>query len=66
MLKYCQNLSNSCCFSSLVSAFETINQTKAENKISRRKEESLTSKVSFSNRIDFANYVLKKQRRVKG
>ena len=35
MLKYCQNTSNSCCFISLVSAFENINQTKAENAISK-------------------------------
>ena len=54
---------NSFCFSSLASAFESINQTKAENAISNRIEESLTSKVGFRNRIYFENAVLKKQRR---
>ena len=36
MLKYRQNSSKSCCFSSLVSAFEIINQTKAANDKSMR------------------------------
>ena len=35
MLKYCQNTPNSCCFSSLESAFESITKTKAENSISK-------------------------------
>ena len=62
MLKYCQISLKSCCFSSLVSAFESINKIKAENAISKRIEESMTSQVGFSNRIDIANAVLKNQK----
>ena len=36
MLKYYQNTPNSCCFSSLVSAFDSINNIKAYNDISNR------------------------------
>ena len=36
MLKYRQNSLNSCCFSSLASAFDSINKTKAANAISMR------------------------------
>ena len=57
MLKYCQNKLNSCCFSSLASAFYSINQIKYANAISKRTEESLTSQVSLSNHIDFSNAV---------
>ena len=35
MLKYRQNTLNSCCFSSLLSAFDSINQIKAFNDISK-------------------------------
>ena len=38
MLKYRQNSSNSCCFSSLASAFDSINQTKSATSISMRIE----------------------------
>ena len=38
MLKYRQSTSNSCCFGSLESAFDIINQTKAANDISKRVE----------------------------
>ena len=38
MLKYCQITSNTFCFSSLASAFDSINQTKAANSISMRIE----------------------------
>ena len=64
MLKYCQNLLNSCCFSSLASYFDSINQTKSANAIAIHIEESFTSQVG--NRIDFENAVLKNQKRVKG
>ena len=57
MIKYCQNTSNSCCFSSLVLAFGSINKIKAINAISERIEKSLTSQVGFRNRIDFASAV---------
>ena len=59
MIKYHQNTSNSCCFVILVSSFESINQIKANNAISKRMEESLTSQVGFSNCIDFVIAVLK-------
>ena len=62
MFKYCQNTSNSCYFSDLVSAFEIISKIKARNSISKRREESLTSQVSFRNPIDFAKNVLKNQK----
>ena len=57
ILKYCQKSLNSCCFSSLASAFSSINHNKAANAISLRIKESLESKVG--NCIDFANYILK-------
>ena len=62
LLKYHQNTSNSCCFSSLASAFDSINQIKAVNYISKRIEESLTSQVSFRNCIVFLNAALKNQK----
>ena len=57
MLKYRQNSLNSCCFGSLASTFDSINQTKFVNAISMRTEESLTSQVG--NRIYFANAIFK-------
>ena len=66
MLKYFQNTSNSCCFSSLSSAFKSTNKIKAANAISKRLEESLMSQVGFRNCIDFVNAVLKNQKMVKG
>ena len=62
MLKYFQITSNSSFQSSLASAFESINQIKADNAISKRIEESLTIQVGFWNHIDFANAVLKNQK----
>ena len=41
ILKYCQKTLNSCCFSSLESAFASINHNAAANDISMRIEESL-------------------------
>ena len=55
MLKYRQKLLNSCCFSSLASAFAIIKQTNSANYIAMRIEESLKSKVV--NRIDFENTI---------
>ena len=63
MLKYCQKSLNNCRFSSLVSAFASIEQTKASNAISLRMEESLNSEVG--NCIDIANYNLKNKRKLK-
>ena len=64
MLKYLQKIFNSCCFSSLASEFVIIKQTKAANAISLRIEESLKSKMG--NRIDFANAILKKEKKFNG
>ena len=64
MLKYCQNSLNSCCFGSLASSFDSINQTKANIAISIRIEEPLKSQVG--NCIDFSNYISKNKKRVKG
>ena len=55
---------NSCCFSSLASAFASINHSAAANAISMRIEESLKSEVG--NRIDFANDILKNKKINKG
>ena len=62
MIKYNQSSSNSCCFSILASEFDSINQIKADNAISKFIEESFTNKVGFSNRIDFSNALLKNQK----
>ena len=56
MLKYCQKSLNSCCFSSLASAFVSIKQTKATNALLLLIEESLKSEVG--NHIDFENAIL--------
>ena len=53
ILSYCQKTLNSCCFSSLASAFVSNKQIKAVHAISIRIKESLKSEVC--NRIDFAN-----------
>ena len=63
MLNYCRKSFNGCCFSSLSSAFDSIEQTKASNAISFRTEESLKSKMG--NRIDFANAILKNEKKLK-
>ena len=64
MLKYFQNSLNSCIFGSLSSSFDSINQTKSINAIAMCIEELLTNQVG--NCIDFANAILKTQKRVKG
>ena len=64
MLNYCQKSFNGCCFSSLSSAFDSIEQTKASNDISFRVEEYLKGKVG--NRNDFANAILKNEKNMKG
>ena len=64
ILKYCQKSLNSCCFSSLASAFVSIKQIKAANAISLHIEESLKRKVG--NRIDFENAILKNKNKIKG
>ena len=64
ILKYCQNLLNRCCFSSLAPAFDSIKQIKAVNDISFCIEESLKTKVV--NRIDFSNAILENENKIKG
>ena len=51
---------NSCCLSSLESAFASINQNKADNAISLRIDESL--EIEVGNRIDFANDISKNKK----
>ena len=63
ILKYFQKTLNSCCLSILASAFASINHNSADNAISMRIEEFLKSEVG--NCIDFANDILKKQKRNK-
>ena len=60
ILKYCQKSLNSCCFSSLASAFTSINHNKAANDISLRIEKYL--KIKIGNCIDFANDILKRKK----
>ena len=64
MLKYCKKSLNSCCFSSLESAFYIINHTKAANYVAIYIEESL--KIQVGNCIDFVNAILKNEKRFKG
>ena len=63
ILNYCQKYLNSCCFSSLASAFVRIKQIKYSNAISLSIEESL--KIKLGNRIDFANTILKTRIKLK-
>ena len=58
-LNYYQKSLKSCCFSSLASAFDSINQNKSADAISLRIEESLESEVG--NCIVFANDILKNE-----
>ena len=64
MLKYHKNLFNSFCFISLELSFDGINQIKDANDIAMHIEESLMSQVG--DHIDFANDILKNQKRVQG
>ena len=64
MLKYCQNSLNGCCFSSLASDFDSINQIKAVNAISISIEELF--KIQVGNHNYFANAILKNEKIVQG
>ena len=64
ILKYCQKSLNICRFSTLESAFASINHKKASNDISLRIEEYL--ECEQGNRIDFANAILKIEKKPKG
>ena len=59
ILKYYQNSLNSCCLSSLMSAFDGINKNKAVDAISLRIEKSLESEVV--NRSYSSNAILKNE-----
>ena len=62
VLQYHQQLSNSYCLSSLASAFRNIGDKRAATALSNCSEESLSLHTSrFTNRIDFVNYIMKKQ-----
>ena len=62
VLKYHQNSSNSCCLSSLASAFHSIGEYRAATALENRIEYSLTLQTDiFRNKIDFANDILKTQ-----
>ena len=61
ILSYCKKTLNSCCFSSLASAFAIIKHFKDENSISIRIKESL--KIEVGNRIDFANDIMLNRKR---
>ena len=64
ILRYCQKTLNSCCFSSLEPAFDSIKYFKAENAISIRIKEALESEVG--NRIHFANEIMLNNKGNKG
>ena len=64
ILSYCQKSLNSCCFSSLASAFASIDHFKAADAISMSIKESLKSEVG--NRIYFANEIMLNHKRKKG
>ena len=63
MLKYYQKSFNSCCFSSLASAFAGNKETKAVDVISMCIEESFN--IEVGNRIDFSNAILKNEKKLK-
>ena len=64
VLKYHQKSSNSCCLSILSLAFHIIGGNRVVPALVNRIEESLTFYINrFSNTIDFANDITKKQLR---
>ena len=64
ILSYCQKKLNSCCFSSLASAFASIKHFKAADNIYIRIKESLKSEVG--NHIDLENEIMLNRKRNKG
>ena len=66
MLKYHQNSSNSCCFSSLASAFHIIGEDMAETELSNIIKESLTLQTDiYSNRTGFDNAIMTNRMNIK-
>ena len=67
LIKYHQNSSNICCFSSLASAFNGIGDNRAVTSLVTRIEELLTLQTEkFKSRIHFANSIMKNRRKIKG
>ena len=67
LLKYHQNISNSCCLSRLASSFHCIGENRVVPAHINRIEESLTiQKKYYKNRIHFANAIMKNRRKIKG
>ena len=64
ILRYCQKSLNSCCFSSLASAFASINHFKAADAISIHIKESLN--IEVGNCIDFAHEIMLNRKINKG
>ena len=61
VLKYYQQLPNSCCLGSLSSAFHGIDDKRAAPALENRIEESLTLQMNrFRNRIHFSNNIWEK------
>ena len=59
VIKYHQKFSNSCCLSSLASAFHGIGDNRAVTTLANCIEESLTLQTDkFSNRMNFANAIM--------
>ena len=66
VMKYHQKTYNSCCLSSLASAFHCINDNRSILALLNSIEESLTpEKVNSKNRIHFANSIMSKRRKIK-
>ena len=67
MIKCHEKTSNSCCLSSLSSAFHCINDNRDVLALVNRIEESLNlEKESCKNRIHFANAIMSNRRKIKG
>ena len=67
VMKYHQKTSNSCCMSSLASAFHCINDNRAVLALVNSIEESLTiEKGNCKNRIRFVNDIMPNRRKIKG
>ena len=67
VIKYHQKSSNSCCLSSLASAFHSIIDNQAVTALVNLIEESLTLQTYiFKNIIHFANAIMKNRMKIKG
>ena len=67
MIKYHQKTYNSCCLSSLASAFQCIGDNRAVPSLVNCIEESLTLQTEkFKKIINFANAIMKNRIKIKG